>query len=40
MDVWDVKGEDKASEDLATDKRAAIEARLEEEDAKAGDAKK
>jgi WD repeat-containing protein 35 len=40
MDVWDVKGEDKASEDLAADKRAAIEARLEEEDAKAGDAKK
>lgn len=36
MDVWDVKGEDKSAEDLAADKRAAIEARLEREDAEAG----
>jgi len=35
MDVWDVKGEDKSSEDLASDKRAAIEARIEREDAAA-----
>ena len=32
MDIWDVKGEDKSSEDLASDKRAAIEARLDQED--------
>lgn len=28
MDVWDVKGEDKSTEDLASDKRAAIEMKL------------
>jgi len=31
MDVWDLKGEDKSAEDLAADKRAAIE-RLEQDD--------
>jgi hypothetical protein len=32
MDVWDVKGEDRSSEDLASDKRAAIEKLMERED--------
>ena len=32
MDVWDVKGEDRSSEDLAADKRDAIERLLEAED--------
>ena len=31
MDVWDLKGEDKSAEDLAADKRAALE-RLEQEE--------
>jgi WD repeat-containing protein 35 len=33
MDVWDVKGEDRSHEDLASDKRAAIEKRIEAEEA-------
>ena len=32
MDIWDVKGEDRSGEDLAADKRAAIEKLLQEED--------
>lgn len=32
MDVWDLKGEDRTSEDLAADKRATIERLLEMED--------
>eukprot|EP00607_Mallomonas_marina_P007166 CAMPEP_0182416402 /NCGR_PEP_ID=MMETSP1167-20130531/689_1 /TAXON_ID=2988 /ORGANISM="Mallomonas Sp, Strain CCMP3275" /LENGTH=854 /DNA_ID=CAMNT_0024589123 /DNA_START=80 /DNA_END=2644 /DNA_ORIENTATION=- len=32
MDIWDVKGEDRSSEDLAADKRAYIEKLLERED--------
>lgn len=37
MDIWDVKGEDRSAEDLAADKRAAIEKKLQdEEDAAAG----
>jgi WD repeat-containing protein 35 len=32
MDVWDVKGEDRSSEDLASDKRAAIEKLMEGEE--------
>jgi hypothetical protein len=31
MDVWDVKGEDRSHEDLAADKRAAIEKMIKEE---------
>ena len=31
MDVWDLKGEDRSSEDLAADKRASLE-RLEQEE--------
>ena len=34
MDVWDIKGEDRSSEDLACDKRAAIEILMENEDLK------
>lgn len=34
MDVWDLKGEDRSSEDLACDKRAAIEILMENEDVK------
>lgn len=30
VDVWDVKGEDKSHEDLASDKRAAIQKRIDE----------
>jgi WD repeat-containing protein 35 len=40
MDVWDVKGEDNSNDDLAADKRAAIEALIkqdEEEEALKGD---
>jgi WD repeat-containing protein 35 len=33
MDVWDAKGEDRSTEDLAADKRATIERLLEKEDA-------
>jgi hypothetical protein len=32
MDVWDIKGEDKSKEDLASDKRATIEKLLELEE--------
>lgn len=32
MKVWDPSGEDHSSQDLAADKRAAIERRLREED--------
>jgi hypothetical protein len=35
MDVWDVKGEDRSKEDLAADKRDAIEKLLEAEDEEA-----
>eukprot|EP01038_Epipyxis_sp_PR26KG_P007778 gene7778-10566_t len=35
MDVWDVKGEDRSVEDLAADKRAAIEKLLAEEEEEA-----
>ena len=31
MDVWDIKGEDTSSMDLASDKRAAIERLMEGE---------
>lgn len=31
MDVWDTKGEDKSAEDLAADKRAAVERKMLEE---------
>ena len=33
MDVWDLKGEDVSADDLAQDKRAAIEKMIEEEEA-------
>lgn len=32
MDVWDVKAEDKSDQDLASDKRAAIQALLDAEE--------
>ena len=32
MDIWDSKGEDRSAEDLAADKRAAIEKLLQDED--------
>lgn len=32
MDIWDVKGEDRSVDDLASDKRAAIEKVLQDED--------
>lgn len=35
MDVWDVKGEDRSAEDLAADKREAIEKLLEDEEEEA-----
>lgn len=36
--VWDPSGEDHSSQDLAADKRAAIERRLQEEDEEQDDA--
>jgi hypothetical protein len=35
MDVWDIKGEDKSNDDLAADKRAAVDRKMEEEEANA-----
>ena len=32
MDVWDIKGEDRSEEDLASDKRAAIQRLLDAEE--------
>lgn len=32
MKVWDLSGEDHSAQDLAADKRAAIERRLRDED--------
>lgn len=37
VQVWDISGEDHSSQDLAMDKRAAIERRLREEDEAQGD---
>ena len=39
MDIWDVKGEDTSYDDLATDKRAALEKllQMDEEDEGGGD---
>lgn len=37
VQVWDISGEDHSSQDLAMDKRAAIERRLREEDEAHGD---
>lgn len=38
VQVWDPSGEDHSSQDLAADKRAAIERRLREEDEEQDDA--
>ena len=35
MDVWDVEGEDRSAEDLASDKRATLERMLQAEDMEA-----
>ena len=37
MDVWDVKGEDTSEDDLASDKRAAIEVLLQQDEEEEGD---